>query len=212
MSLPSADSMDTVMLSLKVKLTQPMPVGIAESLEDGVVRAIQILTSSTRFRELAESSESVARLIVSQTRPGVLMLEDRIARLATMKEILEKNDWLTSEDINRLQTRPPQNKSLPANVWKRRGRIFSVLYDGKEYFPRYQFDAMYQPLPIIRDILKAFGKCPDNWSLAAWFHFPNGWIAKEVGNEAVPIAPKEALGRSTDVINAARNQTSTYFA
>jgi hypothetical protein len=140
------------------------------------------------------------------------MLEDRIARMATVKEVLERDDWLTVDDINKLQIKPPAKPSLPASDWKRRGLIFSVSFDGKEYYPRYQFNAMYQPLPIICDILKAYGECADTCSLAAWFHFPNGRIAEEVGNEAVPVAPKHALNRSSDVIKAAYNRKCAYFA
>lgn len=140
------------------------------------------------------------------------MLEDRINQMFTMKEVLEGSAWLTAEDINKLQKKPPAKKSLPASDWERRGCIFSVPYGGRAYYPRYQFDAMYQPLPCISDILKAYGVCADTWSLATWFHFPNGWIAEQVGNEVVPVAPKDALDRASDVIKAARSRKGTYVA
>jgi hypothetical protein len=140
------------------------------------------------------------------------MLEERIGQMGSVKKVFEEGDWLTAEDINTLQLRPPAKKSLPASDWKRSGRIFSVSYDGKEYFPSYQFDAMFQPLPVVRKILKAYGECADSWSLATWFHYPNSWIANEVDSEAVPVAPKDALDRSNDVIKAARNQRGTYVA
>lgn len=203
---------DTELLSLSVRVPRHLPFGVAESLEEGMAKAVQILAESTAFQDLSASADNVARLMVTQVRPGGIMLEDRIGQMATVKKVFEEGDWLTAEDINKLQKNPPAKKSLPASDWKRRGRIFSVSYDGKEYYPRYQFDAMYQPLPVVSDILKAYGECADSWSIATWFHFPNGWIAREVGNEAVPVAPKDALNRSTDVIKAARNQKGTYVA
>jgi hypothetical protein len=130
----------------------------------------------------------------------------------TVKKVFEESDWLTAEEINKLQGKPLAKKNLPASDWKRRGQIFSVPYDGKEYYPRYQFDATYQPLPVISEILGAYGECADAWSLAIWFHFPNGWIAKEVGGGAFPVAPKDAMDRPSDVIRAARNQRGTYVA
>jgi hypothetical protein len=203
---------DTELLSLSVRVPRHLPFGVAESLEEGMAKAVDILVNSTAFQDLSASADNVARLMVTQVRPGSIMLEDRIGQMATVKKVFEEGDWLTAEDINKLQKNPPAKKSLPASDWKRRGRIFSVSYDGKEYYPRYQFDAMYQPLPVVSDILKAYGECADTWSIATWFHFPNGWIAREVGNEAVPVAPKDALDRSTDVIKAARNQKGTYVA
>lgn len=203
---------DTELLSLSVRVPRHLPFGVAESLEEGMAKAVDILVNSAAFQDLSASADNVARLMVTQVRPGSIMLEDRIGQMATVKKVFEEGDWLTAEDINKLQKNPPAKKSLPASDWKRRGRIFSVSYDGKEYYPRYQFDAMYQPLPVVSDILKAYGECADTWSIATWFHFPNGWIAREVGDEAVPVAPKDALDRSTDVIKAARNQKGTYVA
>ncbi|QJD99832.1 hypothetical protein HH212_07185 [Massilia forsythiae] len=141
------------------------------------------------------------------------MQKEIFGQMATVTKVFEEGDWLTAEDINKLQKNPPTKNSLPASHWKRQRRIFSVSYDGKEYYPRYQFDSMYQPLSIIGDILKAYGECADTWSLAIWFHFPNGWIAKQVGDDdAMPVAPRDALDRGSDVIKAARSQSGTYIA
>jgi hypothetical protein len=140
------------------------------------------------------------------------MLEGRIGQMYTVKKVLEEGDWLTAKDINKLQKKPPAKKPLPTSDWKRRGRIFSVLYGGRAYCPRYQFDVMYQPLPCISDILKAYGVCADTWSPATWFHFPNGWIVEEVGNEVVPVVPKDALDQVSDVIKAARSRKGTYVS
>lgn len=54
---------------------------------------------------------------------------------------------------------------------------------------------MYEPLPVIREVFKASGDVADSWALAAWFHYPNAWIA---GPDGVPAAPKDALGRHAD--------------
>jgi hypothetical protein len=116
------------------------------------------------------------------------------------------------EQLNALQTEPPANKSHPASDWKRRGRIISVNYGGKEYFGRYQFDALYQPLPIIRDVIKAFGEVADAWVLPAWLHFPNGWIARPGSAGTQAVAPKDALDLRDSVLNAAAQRQASYVA
>jgi len=199
-------------LCLTVRVPRGLQLGITESLEEGLAKAIEILTISNAFEDHAVSADDVARIIVTQIRPSGVMLEERIEQMTTVRTVLAKGDWLTAEEINKLQSKPPSETSLPAVDWRRGKRIFSVSYDGKEYYPRYQFDAMYQPLPVISEILKAFGEYADAWSLATWFHFPNGWIAKEVGRSAVPVAPKDALDRAHDVIKAASNQKGTYVS
>jgi hypothetical protein len=203
---------DVEELSLIVRVLRNLPVGIAQSLEESLAKAVEILAISNTFQNVSKSADDVARIVITQIRPSGIMLQDRIAQMTTVRTVIKEGDWLIGEEINKLQKKPPPKTSLPASGWKRRGRIFSVSYYGKEYYPRYQFDAMYQPLSIISDILKAFGEYADAWSLATWFHFPNGWIAKGVGETAVPVAPKDALHRSRDVLNAARNQTGTYVA
>jgi hypothetical protein len=203
---------DVDVLNLTVKVPRHLPYGIAESLEEGMARAVQILAQTDGFSDLYESADKVARVVVSQVRPGSILLEDRLAQMMTVKKVFEEGEWLTAEEINALQLNPPTKKSLPASDWKRRGRIFSVSYGDKDYYPRYQFDAMYQPLPVIKEVLDAYGEYADPWSVATWFHFPNGWIAKEVGDAAVPVAPKDALNRVNDVIEAARNHEGTYVA
>jgi hypothetical protein len=193
MSATLRDDESAATLSLKVAVPRHLPVGIAQPLEEGILKAIEILGSSPRLCELAASADGVAHLVVTQVRTSAVMIEARIAQLATLKKVFEKDDWLTAEDINKLQWRPPPRQSRPASDWKRRGRIFSVSYEGKEYYPRYQFDAMYRPLPVIRDILKAYGECSDPWSLAVWFYFPNAWIAKNVGDESFGVAPRNTV-------------------
>jgi hypothetical protein len=144
-------------------------------------------------------------MIDRKALPGVTTEEDR--RRATMQAIFDENEWLTAEMINALQPSLPSNTPWPASDWKRHGRIFGVSLRGEEYFARYQFDAKYQPLPIIEDILKALGPVADPWKVAAWFHFPNGWIAAESA-----VAPKNALNRVEDVLAAARKRRGSYVA
>jgi hypothetical protein len=65
MSTTLRDDENTEMLSLKVMVPRHLPVGFTESLEEGVLKAVEILTSSTLFRDLTASTDTVARLIVS---------------------------------------------------------------------------------------------------------------------------------------------------
>lgn len=119
-------------------------------------------------------------------------------RRKTMQAVFEHEVWLTLEDI------------AEADDWRRQGRVFAVVYEGTEYFPRYQFDDAYEPLPVIKDILQALGEV-DAWTFAAWFHYPSGWIADAVDG-AKPVAPKDALNRRDDVLAAARRTRGTYVA
>lgn len=125
-----------------------------------------------------------------------------------VSEILNSGRWFTAEMVNRLQ---PDPSSDSATEWKRTRRIFSVALDGQDYFPQYQFDPSYQPLPVISKVLAKFGPAADTWKIAAWFHYPNGWIVDTGPNGVRAVAPKDALHRPHDILNALERRTGSYF-
>lgn len=161
---------------------------------------------------MIEQADRLAELATGMLEPSIELVEDRVRRMKTVQQVFAEGDWITAEQINALQAEPPANKSHPASDWKRRGRIFSVNYGGKEYFPRYVFDALYQPLTIVKEVLKAFGTVADPWVLAAWFHFPNGWIAKPGSGGSESVAPKDALDQRDALLNAATQRQVSYVA
>lgn len=196
-------------------LDVPVPEGtdpaLLPSLRKGLARAVTLMVSSGEVTIL-EQADRLAILLTGVIEPDLGLVEERLQRLQTIREIFKEEEWLSADMLNRLQPEPPSNRSLPASDWKRRGRIFSVTSGGKEYFPRYEFDAAYQPLPLMKEILAAFGTVADTWKIAAWFHYPNGRIV-EPGPEGVQaIAPKDALDRRDDLMKALEKRTGSYVA
>lgn len=181
------------------------------SLRRGIERAVSLVVASGEVTIL-EQADQLAKLLTGLIEPDLGLVEERRQRLQTLREIFEEEQWLTAEMLNRLQPEPPSNRSLPASDWKRRGRIFSVAFGGKEYFPRYEFDAAYQPLPLMKEILAAFGTVADTWKIAAWFHYPNGWIAEPGPKGVKSIAPKDALDRRDDLMKALEKRKGSYAA
>lgn len=131
---------------------------------------------------------------------------------STVLKIFQGSEWLLPEEIDRMQNDEFISGQRLLNHWQSCGQIFVVQYRNEKYYARYQFDKFYQPLPIIKAILAVLGKDTNAWNLATWFHFPNGWIATEGSEGLRPTAPKDALGRCNDVIEAARRYRRTYFA
>jgi hypothetical protein len=141
-------------------------------------------------------------------------LTDELAqKLRTQTIIVADAALLSPEQINLCHKTCDADNSPVAGDWKRQGRIFSVNNGGKEFFPAYQFDDALQPRPIIKTILEALGDQIEGWNVAAWFHFPNGWLShRDARGAAVAVAPKDALDRPDDVIAAARKNRATYLA
>ena len=196
-------------------LDVPVPEGtdpaLLPSLRKGLARAVTLMMSSGGVTIL-EQADRLAILLTGVIEPDLGLVEERLQRLQTIREIFNEEEWLSAEMLNRLQPEPPSNRSLPASDWKRRGRIFSVTFGGKEYFPRYEFDAAYQPLPLMKEVLAAFGTVADTWKIAAWFHYPNGRIAESGPEGGQAIAPKDALDRRDDLVKALEKRTGSYVA
>ncbi len=203
-------STETLELTLTVPVTIPEetdPAAIA-SVVGAVEKALAVLVKAGQAGVI-EQADRLAEIATGLLEPNAELLEDRLRRMQTLHQIFAEGDWLTAEQLNALQQNPPKNKAHPASDWKRRGRVFSVSHGGREYFARYQFDALYQPLPVIRDVVKAYGEIADAWALAAWFHFPNAWI---LGPGGAPIAPRDALDRHDAVVAAAKRHRTSYVA
>jgi hypothetical protein len=196
-------------------LDVPVPEGtdpaLLSSLRKGLARAVDLLVNSGEVAIL-EQADRLATLLTGVTEPDLGLVEERLQRMQTIREIFKEEEWLTADMLNRLQPDPPSNRSLPASDWKRRGRVFSVTSGGKEYFPRYQFDAVYQPLPLMKEVLAAFGTVADTWKIAAWFHYPNGRIVEPRAGGIKAIAPKDALDRRDDLLKAIEKRNGSYVA
>lgn len=193
-----------------------LPVSLPENIDPAVlpsmVAAIEKAFVVMAGTGVLERADRLAELAAGLVEPSLELVEERVRRMRTIHEVFAEGEWLTAEQLNALQAKPPANKAHPAADWKRRGRVFSVNYRGKEYFARYQLDALYQPLPVIKDILVAFGEVADTWPLAAWFHFPSPWLVQRDQRGATNIAPKDALDRGNDVVRAASKRSSSYAA
>lgn len=128
--------------------------------------------------------------------------EERLRRQRTVQEVFEEGEWLTPDHFAALE--------CPVSSWKRDGRVFSVEYEGREYFPRYVFDAALQPLPVVEKVLAAFGQVDDPWKLAAWFHYPSAWLVVRDEKGAHNVPPRDCLERCGEVVAAASKRSTSY--
>jgi len=184
---------------------------IASSLERGLEELLTVVMALPGFEtRILQCADEIALAFTGLVAPAAPLIEERIRRQQAMRKVFGQGDWLTAEQVNGLQVAPPVNKEQPAHDWERQGRIFSVTFQGNEYFAGYQFDAICQPLPVIKDILEALGPVEDSWKIAAWFHFPNGWIAGHGDRQDDAMAPRDALDRCCEVIDAARHTNDEY--
>ncbi len=211
MNFPAEKSSDRN-ISLNVQVPDNVDPAIESTLKDTAEKVLAMLARSGSQKAIIATADRVAQAMLGTFQPDPYLVEERMDRLRSIRKMFQEGEWLSAAEINAAQENPPAQKSLPASDWKRRGRVFSVNHDGIEYYPRYAFDAAYRPLPIISEVLKEFAKESDTWKIAAWFHFPNGYLSADAPDGRRIIAPKDALDQRDKLMDAARSRKGTYVA
>ncbi len=118
--------------------------------------------------------------------------------------VLRGSEWLSALQVGELAGRSASNPAALANRWKREGKLFSISWNGKDWYPRYAFDAVLQPRPLIAEVIKIFGPDTDPWRIAAWFESSNAWLDEQ--------KPHQCITDSTDtphierILEAARKK------
>ena len=133
------------------------------------------------------------------------MSDDSPARNRTLRWVRANTRWLRADEFDLGQR----------EAWKQAGQVFSVVHEGVELFPGYQFirvEGHWQPRPSIRLVLEALGPVDHPWFLAAWFLGANAWLVERDGDNARNLSPEEALERGLDdqVVQAARRSWTSY--
>jgi hypothetical protein len=133
-----------------------------------------------------------------------------MCRQKTIDRIFTKSSWLSTDELCQFQGEFPNQRNEIIRDWLNKRMVFSVRYNGHEYFAKYQFDTTLHPLPVIKEIIEAFGIDDDPWALAAWFEYPNSWIVSKRSDGIDLVAPKDALDRTQELVNAARVRKGSY--
>jgi small subunit ribosomal protein S5 len=148
--------------------------------------------------------DQMRRMIEAMTPPNPVPLPPQVLqalRNATARdEVLREFGAFTSADVGKMAGSKSPNRAALAHRWKSDGRIFSVLHNGANYFPGFQFSREGQPLPVIAEVLKILGHVLSPWELAIWFWKNNGVLGGERAVDLLTSAP----GR---VIDAAKEET-----
>ncbi|MCV3243455.1 hypothetical protein [Mesorhizobium sp. ZC-5] len=88
---------------------------------------------------------------------------------------LEAWPCLTSKQVSEAAGHGSKNQSMTTSRWKGGGKIFSVRYNGAEWFPAFQFQDG-QPHATVARVLQHLRERKSGWQMAFWFTSPNGWL------------------------------------
>ncbi|MFS0755126.1 hypothetical protein ABC383_10570 [Noviherbaspirillum sp. 1P10PC] len=110
-------------------------------------------------------------------------LEGRKARMMAkaMRDIFSGTEWLTSEQAAARGMAVASTRVMlkagcaRINRWKAEKKIFAVQREGTDWYPRYQFDDDFTPVPIIKEVVHKFS-ASSPIEIAAWMESPNNYL------------------------------------
>lgn len=112
--------------------------------------------------------------------------------------ILQGSEWLSAIQVGQLAQRSASNPAALANRWKKEGKLFSISWKGKDWYPRYAFDDVIQPRRVIAEVIGVFSAQMDPWRIAAWFESSNAWLG---GSK-----PRDLMNEPERILAAARRK------
>lgn len=117
-------------LSVLVNMPYEIDPAAVSSMVEAIEKALVVLVHA-RQGDVIVRADHLATLASGLLEPGSELLENRVHRMLTMRQVFAEGDWLTSEQLHALQADPPKSKSQPASDWRLRGRIFGVSRGGR---------------------------------------------------------------------------------
>lgn len=90
--------------------------------------------------------------------------------------------------------------------WKAEGRIFSVEFEGTEYFPPFALDSAtgYQPYPALAEVLRILNR--GNWgsdrAVAAWFIGLSSFLDDQRPGDLLATDPGWVIEAAQDAVHS----------
>lgn len=133
------------------------------------------------------------------------------ARNRTIAKLLAMPVWISRQELSQ-SLHAQEGSEIQIDVWLGERKIFAVDRSGSQLFAAFQFEDARRPRGIVSEILVLLDK-KDEWAVASWFLFPNGWITRLQNGVETPVPPADAIDDEDAVKNAARKERQgTHFA
>ena len=121
-----------------------------------------------------------------------------------IRAVFSGTEWLTAEQIGRLRDPDAKNPHGTANRWRAEGRVFALTKAGVLYHPRYAFDELLDPHPVVAQVLATLaGYSP--YRVASWFESSNGHLGGARPRERVLVDAPGVLAAAARHVRAAEH-------
>jgi hypothetical protein len=120
--------------------------------------------------------------------------EDVMTRLRerAVKTLLDGTSWRTAKEVGERVDPIAANKHAFASRLLKDRRVFAIERAGVKGFPDYEFDALGNPIPEVREILKVLSEY-SAFRLANWFESTSSMLGGRRPREVIAEHPERVL-------------------
>lgn len=140
--------------------------------------------------------KSIQELVdeVEPRRPAATRIE---LEKRAIDAVLQGTEWNSAAEIGLRLHAKAANPHAAATRWLQSGRIFGIDHRGKRIYPAYIFDATWQPLPAVKQVLEVLdGYSP--FRVAAWFESTNSFLGGKRPREVIASDPRAVVAAAED--------------
>lgn len=152
--------------------------GSDSSLADVVTELMSIKRQSAGIGRAEKLVALIDSLFISDLQSAQSMMSQMGMIAAAKQEVLKSSQWLTTEDLLRLEGFSSSDPAAHPDSWVADGLIFTLRIGGTDFFPFYALDPSrnYLPHKSLVEILRVFSQQKDGWGLSYWFASVNGFL------------------------------------
>ena len=111
--------------------------------------------------------------------------------------VLAGTEWLTGDEIGVRHNPDTKNKHAAASRWLAERKIFAIERAGQRLYPRYAFDALYNPLPGVASVIRELAQFSP-FRMAGWFESTNGYLGGSRPRELIADEPDRVIAAAKD--------------
>ncbi|MFP3848004.1 hypothetical protein [Pseudomonas sp. W5-01] len=118
------------------------------------------------------------------------------------QRIISSGDWLTVAELSELTAQTVDELKTKVYSLMSEGQIFSINYEGVDYFPTYAFDASggYQVVPALKAVIEILATRKDAWGMAFWFGSSNSHLGGRQPKELIRTDLGTVLDAASDEV------------
>ncbi|HVZ44347.1 MAG TPA: hypothetical protein VHA82_11100 [Ramlibacter sp.] len=168
-----------------------------------LVELAPVVLRLARERKTEIRTELLHQFLGGAVAPTPVDIEEARLRAEAVRRVLAGAKWVPAADLAAIA-----NVTVQAVMgWKGRGRIFSIQFEGKDWYPLYAIDDTNRPIRELAEVIRLLMH-EAGWSsmgLAVWFESTSAFLKGGRPRESLARNAPSVVAAAKDLVGYERN-------